>query len=540
MEEARASSEAAGGNPPRGRRVSWAPPLVICLLGGVLIAAIRNLSLFEENAANQNLATLSACGLIALLLAFWAILFTGAPGRIRAALLAGAILAVASFFAIVRVEGVSGDILPKLAWRWAPKADERLAEEISEDGKPADSTIDLAQTTERDFPQFLGPARDARLSGPRLARDWQARPPKKLWRQPIGAGWSSFAVVGSYAVTQEQRGERELVSCYEVLTGKLLWAHADPGRFNAVIAGDGPRATPAIADGRVYAFGANGRLDCLDGATGDVVWTHDVLAEHKAPNLEWGKSCSPAIVGNLVVVSAGGSHGHSLAAYDKTSGKEVWNGGDDPSSYSSPMFAELAGVEQILIVNHHALAAHDPADGQVLWRYQWTGDQPKVAQPVVVGPNQVLIGSGYGIGCMLLEIERDEAGELSCREAWKSHSRKLKPKFTNVVLHDGFVYGIDDGRTLACIELERGDLKWRGGRYGHGQLLLVGDLLLVQGETGEVALVEATPKRFTELTRFQAIDGKSWNTPALAGPYLLVRNAEEAACYELPLEDESP
>lgn len=533
MEEARASSDRA----LRGR-ISWFPPMVICALGAALIAVVRNLERFENNAADQNLATLSAIGLTLLLLAFWAIFFTGAPGRVRAALFLSALTVVISFFATVRVEGVSGDIWPKLAWRWAPKADERLAAEIADGGKPADATIDLTQTTDRDFPQFLGPTRDARLEGPRLARDWQARPPKKLWRQPIGAGWSSFAVVGPYAVTQEQRGDHELVSCYEITSGKLLWAHADPGRFNAVIAGDGPRATPTISEGRVYALGAGGRLDCLDGASGEVVWTRDLLADHKAPNLEWGKSCSPAIIGELVVVSAGGRDGHSLAAYDKTSGEPLWHGGDDPSSYSSPLLAELAGVEQILIVNHHALAAHDPADGRVLWHYPWTGDQPKVAQPVVVGPNQVLIGSGYGIGCMLLQIERGGDGELSCREAWKSHNRKLKPKFTNVVLRDGYVYGIDDGRTLVCLELARGDLKWRGGRYGHGQLLLVGDLLVVQSETGEVALVEASPERYAELTQFHAIDGKSWNTPALAGPYLLVRNAEEAACYELPLESD--
>ena len=536
MDEAQASTEVAGQAAPRARRVSWLPPIVICMLGGALVAVIRNLESFQENAANQNLATLSAIGLTLILLAFWAIFFTGAPGRVRAALLAGGIAAVAGFFMLVRVEGVSGDIRPKLAWRWAPKADERLAKAISEEGKPADSTIDLTQTTDHDFPQFLGPTRDARLDGPRLARDWQARPPKELWRQPIGAGWSSFAVVGPYAVTQEQRGDHELVSCYEISTGKLLWAHADPGRFNAVIAGDGPRATPTIAEGRVYALGANGRLDCLDGASGDIVWSHDILADNKAPNLEWGKSCSPALIGNLIVVSAGGSHGHSLAAYDKTSGDEVWHGGDDPSSYSSPVLVELAGVEQILIVNHHALAAHDPADGRVLWRFKWTGDQPKVAQPVVVGPNRVLIGSGYGIGCMLLEIERGEDGELAPREVWKSHNRKLKPKFTNVVFRDGFVYGIDDGRALVCLDLESGELRWRGGRYGHGQLLLVGDLLLVESEEGDVALVEASPERFAELTRFHAIDGKSWNTPALAGPYLLVRNAETAACYELPLE----
>lgn len=535
-----ASSPAGGQTARPARRVRWWPPIAILALGAALVGAIQNVERFENNAADQNLATLSAVGLTVLLLAFWAIFFTGLPGRARAKLLLAGVALVAGFLLLLRVDGVSGDIRPKLAWRWAPKAGARLSEELSSEGKPADATIDLTQTTDRDFPQFLGPARNGTLPGPRLARDWTARPPKKIWQQPIGAGWSSFAVVGPYAITQEQRGDYEWVSCYELLTGTPLWAHADPGRFNKVLGGEGPRATPTVSEGRVYALGANGRFNCLDGASGEVIWTHDILTEHDAPNLEWGKSCSPLVFGDLVVVSAGGANGHSLVAYDKVSGDEIWHGGDDPSSYSSPLLATLAGVEQILIVNHHAIAAHDPADGRLLWRYPWTGDQPKVPQPVPVGPSQVLIASGYGIGSMLLDVNASADGELSASEAWKKHSPKLKPKFTNVVLREGFIYGLDDGRSLVCLDLARGERKWQGGHYGHGQILLVGDVLLVQSEEGDVALVDATAERFHELTRFHAIDGKTWNNPALAGRYLLVRNAEEAACYELPLDEAAP
>jgi outer membrane protein assembly factor BamB len=515
----------------------WGPPIAILAFGAALVFVVQKLERFENNAADQNLATLSAIGLTLLLLAFWAIFFTGLTRRARAKLLLAGVALIAGFLSLVRVDGVSGDIRPKLVWRWSPKADERLAKEIASEGKPADATIDLTQTTDDDFPQFLGPMRNGQVVVRQaLARDWTARPPKKIWRQPIGAGWSSFAVVGPYAVTQEQRGERECVTCYELSTGKLLWAHAEGGHFNKLLGGEGPRATPTISGGRVYALGANGRLDCLAGSSGEVVWTHDVLAENNAPNLEWGKSCSPAVIDDLVVVSAGGPDGHSLVAYDKASGDEIWHAGDNPSSYSSPLLATLAGVEQILIVNHHALVAHDPADGRVLWRYPWIGDQPKVPQPVPIEADKVLIASGYGIGCMLLDVKAGPDGELSASEAWKKHSLKLKPKFTNVVLHEGFVYGLDDGRSLVCLDLARGDRKWQGGHYGHGQILLVGDLLLVQSEEGDVALVEATPKHYRELTGFKALEGKTWNNPALAGRYLLVRNAEEAACYELPLE----
>jgi outer membrane protein assembly factor BamB len=521
------------------QRLRWRAPLIILALGAALVAAIQGTDLFANDAAVQFLSTSSAIALTLLLLAFWAIFFTGLPARTRTVLVVLGVGLVVGFFSLVRIEGVSGDMRPAFAWRWRPPLDQRLAKGLSEEGKQADATIDLTHTTADDFPQFLGPDRNGKLSGPALARDWQAEPPEQMWRQPIGAGWSSFAVIGPYAITQEQRGDQELVTCYELLTGKLLWAHADPGRFSEVIAGDGPRSTPTIVDGRVYALGASGRLNCLDGATGEAIWSHDVLEENKAPNVQWGKSCSPAVIGNLVVVSAGGPDGHSLVAYDKSYGDERWHAGDDPSSYSSPVLAKLAGAPQILIINHHALAAHDPVDGHVLWRYQWQGSQPKVAQPIPVGDSQVLIASGYGVGSMLLDVEQDGDGKFSVQEAWKSHNLKLKPKFTNPVLRDGFVYGLDDGRSLVCLEAESGKRRWQGGHYGHGQLLLVGDLLLVQAESGEMALVEASPKRYRELTTFQAIDGKSWNNPVLAGQYLLVRNAEEAACYKLPLTEQA-
>ncbi|HVC92582.1 MAG TPA: PQQ-binding-like beta-propeller repeat protein, partial [Pirellulales bacterium] len=456
--------------------------------------------------------------------------------RTRLSVLAAGMFSLIGLVGALRIDGVSGDIVPRLAWRWGLKPDERLHKPttVSAD-EGADAKIDLTATTADDFPQFLGRNRDGRISAPRLGRDWLSHPPLRLWRQPIGAGWSSFAVVGHYAVTQEQRGELELIVCYDLLTGKIRWSHADKGRFGTEIDGIGPRATPTIVDGYVYTVGAAGRLNCLNGAGGMVVWTHDVLAEHSAKNAGWGKSCSPAVFGDLVVVSAGGPDGHSLVAYHKQTGERVWEAGDDPSSYSSPVLATLAGVPQVLIVNPRNVVAHDPLDGHLLWRFKWEGNDPKVPQPVPVDRDRVLIAAGYGVGCAMLGIEHGEDDAWEVREIWKQN--RLKPKFTNLVVRDGYVYGIDDGRALVCLDTADGQLKWKGGRYGHGQVLLVDDVLLIQAESGEVALVEATPERHHEWTRFQAIEGNTWNNPVLAGRYLLVRNAEEAACYELPLEE---
>jgi outer membrane protein assembly factor BamB len=316
----------------------------------------------------------------------------------------------------------------------------------------------------------------------------------------------------------------------------MVWSHADRGRFESVMGGDGPRATPTIHGGRVFVMSAGGRLTCLDGGTGRVIWSHDVLAENGATLPIWGSSCSPLVVENRVIVSAGGPAGHSLVAFQIETGDELWHGGDSPASYASPVLATIHGQRQIVMLNAEDVTGHDLETGQVLWQYPWPGGQPKVPQPVVLGDNRVLIAAGYGLGTKLLEIGKSP-GEVP-KELWSS--RSLRPKFTNVVVYGEHVYGIDDGRTLNCLDLATGKLAWRSARsadYGHGQVLRVGQVLLVQCESGDVALVAADRKQFQELTRFHAIDGKTWNNPVLAGRDLFVRNAEQAACYELPLKN---
>jgi outer membrane protein assembly factor BamB len=509
--------------------IRWWVPLAILVAGGALIGGLQIPDLFTTD-AHVVLATTAAVLLVAGSLVLWAIFGTGLRRATRVKAIVGCLAAVGILIACVRIDGMTGNLVPRLAWRWSPKPDEELVEELNT------AEVDLTATTDHDFPQFLGPNRDGTLARPALARDWQAKPPRELWRRPIGAGWSAFAVVGEFAVTQEQRGEEELVTCYEARTGKLRWSHADPFRFTSIMAGDGPRATPTIDNGRIYALGAFGTLNALDGATGQLLWSHDLLAEHHASNTQWGRSCSPLVTGKLVVVSAGGANGYSLVAYDKVSGELVWHAGNEPSSYASPVLATLLDTEQVLMVNQGSLSAHAPDDGHILWEYRWPGGEPKVADPIPLAPDRVFIAAGYGLGCQLLQLNCEGDAWREPTPLWKK--KFLKPKFTNVVAHGDYVYGLDDGRTLVCLALADGKRRWHGGRYGHGQVLAVNDLLLVQSEQGEIALVEASPKRFHELTRFKALDGQSWNTPALAGRYLFVRTATEAACYELPLAND--
>lgn len=460
----------------------------------------------------------------------WFVRFSGfdAAVRRRGALgfIAAIILAAAAIKLTTRVQGVINGVgVPKLVWRWSP----RVGSELPLVAVENHATLDLTQTTPQDSPEFLGPGRRNAVEGIGLARDW-SHAPRLLWRQSIGAGWSSFAAVGPWAVTQEQRGDRELVVCYEIATGKPQWVHADDHtRFVDSQGGDGPRATPTISSGRVFAMGATGILNCLDGSNGKVIWARHVIDE-ASQNLTYGKSCSPLIVDDKVVVT-GGRRGPSLVAYGAMDGTPAWSNGSESPGYASPILTTLAGVRQIVTVNAHSVTAHDPADGHVLWRFDWPGSMPKNIQPIPLEGDRLLISAGYGLGTTLLKVKAT-GGALSVNTVWTSHH--LKPKLTNNVVRGNYVYGLDDPGVLTCLDLSTGKRMWRDGSYGFGQLLLVDDLLLVQCESGDVALVDPSPDALHEIARFEALQSRTWSSPALAGHRLLVRNDQEAACFELP------
>ncbi|MEX2113278.1 MAG: PQQ-binding-like beta-propeller repeat protein [Pirellulales bacterium] len=512
-------------------------PIAIALAETVALAALAYAERAEWlSPANAFLAKFSTAGVGVILLFLWFVFFAPVARNTRVLAAGLGVAVVVLGMATLRIEGVTGDIYPRVRFRWSPHADETLGKFEVAEGE----SVDLSATTDHDYPQFMGANRLATLTGAGLSADWSAHKPKELWRQPIGAGWSSFAVVGNFAVTQEQRGAQELITCYEVDTGKPRWAHATPVRFAETLAGIGPRATPTIHDGKVYALGALGHLTCLDGATGKQLWQRNVVTDFGAEETKpiWGKSCSPLVHEDKVIVSAGGPDGKSLVALDRNSGELVWSGGDDASSYSSPVLMTLAGVPQIVIVNAKSVVAHDPGDGRVLWRESWPEGaieqvqaEPSVAQPIPIGDDQILLSKGYGTGSALWKITR-EGDTWSVQPVWRK-KLNLKTKFTSPVILDDYAYALDEG-VLECVDVATGDKQWKRGKYGHGQLLLVDDLLLVQAENGDVALVKADPERFVELARFPAVSGTGWNPPALSGRKLLVRSNAEAACYELP------
>ena len=280
-------------------------------------------------------------------------------------------------------------------------------------------------------------------------------------------------------------------------------------------------------------MGATGILDCLDAGTGQAVWSRNVLAENSLSNLTWGVSDSPLVFDDTVVVTGGGTKGPTVLAYSRVDGKPIWRSGTDKASYASPILTTLAGRRVVLSCNAASLTAHDPATGEVLLNYPWTDDKwPKASQPVVLEGDRIFLSGGYGSGCMVLAVKRSADGKLAVAQLWKN--LRMKTQFNSVAARNGFLYGLDDGM-LACVEIATGERKWKDGRYGSGQTLLADDLVIIQSETGDVALAEAKPDAFTELGRIPALTSKTWNHPTLAGRYLLARNAQEAVCYELPL-----
>lgn len=379
------------------------------------------------------------------------------------------------------------------------------------------------------WPAFYGANRDGHYSGPILTA-WPDAGLRQAWRRPVGGGYASMIVAGDRIYTLEQRRDKEALVAYDFATGRELWANAWSAFFQESMGGDGPRATPTYDDGRVYVLGAMGELRCVDAATGKTTWRKNILADAGAQNLQWGMAAAPLVVDDKLIVLPGGGAGKSVVAYDKITGARVWGALDDKAAYATPLVATLAGARQIVAVTAARVVGLSINDGKLLWETPWRTEYDiNSAMPIVVADNRIVLTSGYGTGAKLVEIAK-QGDAFSAKDLWTSQA--MKCKFNNAIYHNGVIYGLDEG-ILAAMDVATGKRLWKGGRYGYGQLLLAGEHLIVTTEHGEVALVKASPRAFEELAKFEAINGKTWNVPALAGGRLLVRNTTEMASYQV-------
>jgi outer membrane protein assembly factor BamB len=350
-----------------------------------------------------------------------------------------------------------------------------------------------------------------------------------IWKEPVGLGYASFTIADGRAYTIEQRRQREIVAAYDINTGRELWTQG----WNAAYTdstGDGPRTTPTWDEGRLYALGATGELRCIDAKSGAVSWGKNILTDNQASNLQWAMAASPLIVDDKVIVLPGGSGGKAVVAYNKLTGAPVWKSQDDKAAYVSPMLVTLAGRRQILVEMASRVFGLAPEDGSLLWSQSWDTDMGiNVSQPIIVDKNRFFLSSGYGKGAALVEVTGG-GNSFAARTVWENIS--MKNKFNSSVLHEGFVYGLDEG-ILTCLDVNTGARKWKGGRYGYGQVLLASGHLIVMSDTGELALVKASPTEYSEVARFAALEGKTWNYPAIAGGRLFVRNDNQMAAYNI-------
>ena len=380
------------------------------------------------------------------------------------------------------------------------------------------------------WPYYRGLHMDGRYPQP-INTAWPNEGPPELWRIPVGGGYASFVVGDGLAYTIEQRREQEVVAAYDLQTGVERWNASWDARFEESMGGDGPRATPALYEGTLVALGATGELQALDAATGASIWRTNVLEDSGAANLTWGMAASPAILDGAVLTAPGGQNG-AVIAYELETGAVRWRALNAQGAYTAPTVFTLDGLSQIVLIGADQVVGLATDGSGTYWSRPWaTMNGINAAQPLQVAPNRIFVSSGYGHGAAVLEVDADlEGNTASVSEIW--FNNRMKNTFSTSVFHDGHVYGLDNG-ILACVDAETGDRMWKGGRYGHGQLLLASGHLLITTERGQLVLVRATPDSHQEVAALPAVSGRTWNNPAIAEGILLVRNDREAVAFDI-------
>ena len=532
-------------------RRHWIALLVIVaiwVMGGVVQTVLWEY--FADNRTTQVMSVYIIVPTAVFCTLVWWTFFSGFRAVTKLAGWGLLILSGLAFVGVSRFQGFDGDFVPRFTYRWETTAEEkflaaRRAEAEYEGDPPVIEKTEEPLTVQAgDWPQFRGPNGDGVVTGLPLKSHWEEGPPTSVWRKRVGPGWSSFAVVDGLVFTQMQIGEDESVVCYDLESGKEVWVHKDEAvRFHEFRAGTGPMATPTFYQGRLYTLGGTGVLNCLDPKTGKVFWSTNILKDAHAENLEWGMAGSPFAYEGKIIVNPGsdGEQAAAVAAYDWETGKKLWAGGKNPASYSTPVVATLEGQKQLLVFDGLGLTGHSLQDGSPLWHQDWKNQfHINVAKPILRKDDAIFISTSYDQGSALIRAEQSEDGKWSAAKTDWETNPKFKLKFGDAVKKDGLIYGLSEG-ILTGLDLATGKIVWRErGNFGFGQLILVDDVLIILTDEGEVVMVEAS-KKHPELLRFQAIKGKTWGHPAYAQGRLLVRNAEEMACYDLrPTQTKSP
>lgn len=436
-------------------------------------------------------------------------------------------------FGLVRNEGFDGEYYPEFVWRWSNQHEANLPElPRTMTVSPTDTAVVPDATVPAEWPGFRGPLGDGVADGEPLSIDWQARPPREVWRIPVGPGWGSFAFDQGRLFTQEQRLEQEVLSCYSALDGKLLWSHADDNRFTEVVSGAGPRSTPAVSRGRVFAMGGKGLLTCVQEADGQQVWQRNLVQDYQAPIPMWGFSGSPLVVDDLVVIFVGGTEDNGWMAFSADTGAKVWGIPSSGMNYTTAQLMTLNDQRCLVFCDGRGVHGADVVTGKLLWTHQPTGwNGTPMVDVRQLSPTSLLVALGDGIGMTRVDLER-EGDSWSFRDVWTS--KRLRPSFNDSLITDGTIYGFNQA-VFSCIDSTTGERLWQGGRYGFGQAILLknASCIVVAAENGDAVLLKTSREKLEELGRIPVLDGKTWNHPIAVNNQLFLRNGKVAVCLDL-------
>jgi outer membrane protein assembly factor BamB len=388
-----------------------------------------------------------------------------------------------------------------------------------------------------EWPQFLGPQRNGLSSETGLLDRWPEDGPKELWRVPGGVGMSGLVISRGRALTLVQREGKQWLIALDAKTGDAIWQTAlAPEYRNAM--GNGPRGTPAISGDQVFAFTGEGILSAHSFADGKQLWSHHAVKELSGKEAEYGMACSPLVVGDQVIVTAGSPEG-TLVSFDAKSGKQRWTAGSDPAGYSSPALLTVAGKPQVVAFTGSSALGVDPADGAVLWRYPFkTNFECNIVTPLDVNGN-VFLSSGEDHGSVLLSL-KPQASKFQISEVWSSFGNKsvLRNEWQTSMLLDGHLYGMDNVggagpiTHLTCIDAATGDRKWQQARFGKGNLIAADGKLFITTMKGELIVARATPDRYDEIGRSSVL-GSTRQAPALSNGRLFLRDDKEIVCLDV-------
>ena len=387
-----------------------------------------------------------------------------------------------------------------------------------------------------EWTQWRGPNRDGISSETGFLKSWSKEGPRIVWRARLGEGFSGISVSQGRGYTMYAQGNDEFVVCLETATGKILWQFRSDAKFPDYQGGHGPRSTPTIDDGRVFALSAHGKLYSLHEETGKVLWQRDLKKEYGSKTPQWGFATSPLVEGDLLLIEAGGhpftnpGDSQNIIAFDKKSGQVMWTSPAGKPAYSSPIAATVGGIRQIIFFPAPGLVSVSPIDGRILWRYGWkTSYDVNAATPIFIPPDKIFLSSGYGRGAAVLQIKQAR-GRLKVEEVWKS--RVMKNQFSSSVLSGNYLYGFDM-TILKCIEADTGKERWKKRGFGKGSLILADDHLIILSDAGKLALVEASPSHYEEKASAKVLSGRCWTVPTLAGGKLYLRSHKEIVCLDL-------